>query len=301
MSGKWFANRGQVIQTFAAIISACATVAAFLLRNANYLPTVLSWAMYIFGALFLLLMGILIGNRSRASWPSSAPGISGDPEIRHGENVVTGGNATAMGGSVNVHLHSVRPAPAVVVSPHATEERPKPNLVCASFKNVSVARGIGDVWSESYVDGALPAGVAVITNRVVDKGVASAREVKAQMIFYDKKGGECFHGTGSWLGHFRNAADFTPGASQKLLLALDNDLESIVAVSNTNERPLPHSARGQIRALESSVPTLEVLNLPVVCDVTLLLTSGAVFGRFVVEIRREGVSLVFSERTSRMA
>lgn len=170
------------------------------------------------------------------------------------------------------------------------ERPPKPNLICASSKNVTVERSVGDTWVEN-IDGALPAVVAVISNRATEGDVAIAREVKAQMIFYNDEGGECFHGTGAWLGLFRNVADFSPGASQKLLLALDNDPHSIAAISNTNERPLPRSARAQIRALESSRQTVEVLALPVLCDVTLLATSGAVLGNFAMQICRKGNAL----------
>ncbi len=288
MSGKWFANRGQAIQTIAAITSACVAVAAFVLRNNNYVPKA-SFVMYVSGGAFLLLAGILIGRRSRSAPPSSGLPASSAETWHGGNTTAAGGNATATGGNVSVYVHPTGAA-MVTPPPPAAKDLPKPNLICASSKNVTVERSVGDTWVEN-IDGALPAVVAVISNRATEGDVAIAREVKAQMIFYNDEGGECFHGTGAWLGLFRNVADFSPGASQKLLLALDNDPHSIAAISNTNERPLPRSARAQIRALESSRQTVEVLALPVLCDVTLLATSGAVLGNFAMQICRKGNAL----------
>lgn len=294
MSSKWFSNRGQVIQTTAAIISSCVALVAlyFVLKSNNSLPNART-VMYIAGATSLLLVGILIGRRSKLAPPSanSATLQSDTPTI---ENAANGGTTTAPPNAINADKWCI---PAAV--PLVVDERPRPNLICTSFKNVSVQRSIGDVWNENYADGAVPAAIAVITNRATEKNLASARDVKAQMIFYDSKGTECLHGTGAWLGHFRNAAGFSLGGSQKLLLVLDNNPENVVAVSNTNEQPLPDSARGRIRALEASVATFDVLTLPVVCDVTLLSNSGTVFAHFAVEIRREADRLVLASATPR--
>jgi hypothetical protein len=62
---KWFANRGQIIQVVVAILALCISVvtasrgsgAGILMR---YLP-------YVAGGLFLLLLGILVGQRSASS------------------------------------------------------------------------------------------------------------------------------------------------------------------------------------------------------------------------------------------
>jgi hypothetical protein len=63
MSGKWFTNRGQVIQTVVAIISACLALVAlyFVLKSNNSLPKA-SAILYVSGATFFLLVGVLIGH-----------------------------------------------------------------------------------------------------------------------------------------------------------------------------------------------------------------------------------------------
>jgi hypothetical protein len=65
MGGRWFANRGQVVQTVAASISACVALVAlyFVLRSNNSLPKA-SVVLYISGAVSLLLIGAVFGRRS---------------------------------------------------------------------------------------------------------------------------------------------------------------------------------------------------------------------------------------------
>lgn len=65
MSGKWFANRGQVIQTVAASLSAAVALVVlyFLLKNNNSLPKTSS-VLYVLGITSLLLIGFVFGRRS---------------------------------------------------------------------------------------------------------------------------------------------------------------------------------------------------------------------------------------------
>jgi hypothetical protein len=64
MSGGWFANRGQILQAVAALVSACVAAAAlyFVLKNNNSLPKA-SVIFYASGAILLLLVGVFLGRR----------------------------------------------------------------------------------------------------------------------------------------------------------------------------------------------------------------------------------------------
>jgi hypothetical protein len=63
--GRWFANRGQIIQTICACVSACVALVAlyFVLKSNNSLPKA-SVVLYVSGAISLLLTGVVIGRRS---------------------------------------------------------------------------------------------------------------------------------------------------------------------------------------------------------------------------------------------
>jgi hypothetical protein len=94
MSNKWFANRGQIFQTFIAAVSACVGLVAlyFVLKSNNSLPKA-SAVMYVSGGIFLLLIGIFIGRRlgppppddlskaTGALFSSSTAGLDSDPRI----------------------------------------------------------------------------------------------------------------------------------------------------------------------------------------------------------------------------
>ena len=103
MSGKWFANRGQIFQTVIAAVSACVGLVAlyFVLKSNNSLPRV-SAVMYVSGGIFLLLIGIFIGRRLGPPLPDlskatgaarSTTAVDSDPRIyliaiRDGQDLV---------------------------------------------------------------------------------------------------------------------------------------------------------------------------------------------------------------------
>jgi hypothetical protein len=66
VSGKWFTNRGQIVQTISALVSVSIAGVAlyFVLKSNNSLPGA-SAVLYFSGALFFVLIGLLIGRRSR--------------------------------------------------------------------------------------------------------------------------------------------------------------------------------------------------------------------------------------------
>jgi predicted membrane channel-forming protein YqfA (hemolysin III family) len=80
MAGKWFANRGQIVQTVFTVISACVAIVAlyFVLKSNNSLPRV-SVVMYVSVGVFVLLIGIIIGRRLGPALPSEPPGKSIQP------------------------------------------------------------------------------------------------------------------------------------------------------------------------------------------------------------------------------
>jgi hypothetical protein len=65
MIGGWFANRGQVVQTFAASLSAAVALVVlyFLLKNNNSLPKTSS-VLYVLGITSLFLIGFVFRRRS---------------------------------------------------------------------------------------------------------------------------------------------------------------------------------------------------------------------------------------------
>lgn len=130
MGGKWFANRGQVVQTAAAVVSACVAIVAlyFVLRSNSSLPKV-SAVLYVSGAMFFLLLGVLIGKRSGIglSGPSSPTPASAEAKLQDSGNAAaTGGSATITGGSVTQHLHFPNMPPAFSATSSFPESKSHP-------------------------------------------------------------------------------------------------------------------------------------------------------------------------------
>jgi hypothetical protein len=186
-------------------------------------------------------------------------------------------------------------APPPPTLPPRAEDEAKPRLICTKLQNVPLVPNLGGMWSERDVPRALRAGVAV-ANRAGTEGVGYASLVKAQMLFYDELGNECFHGIGAWLNCFSNKVDFPPGSSNELLIALDIDKPSVGIISNVREHPLPRQTRLRIKALEAaSHISPEKLTLPLVCEISLLSLNGAILGGFAVAINRgldDGLELI---------
>ncbi len=137
MGGNWFANRGQVIQTAAAILSGCAALVSlyFVLKSNNSLPKA-SALLYVSAAVFVLAVGFLIGRRAGRAQSAISPVL---PEPRRGSAVAaTGGVATATGGSVTQHLHFPVILPASVVS------QPLPNKAMPVDMEFVPWHGLGD-------------------------------------------------------------------------------------------------------------------------------------------------------------
>ena len=91
MSGKWFANRGQVVQTVAATLSACVALVAlfFVLKSNNSLPKA-SVVLYVSAAIFLLLIGGVFGRRSALRIAAE-----GQNELRHKGSSAAGSDLIA--------------------------------------------------------------------------------------------------------------------------------------------------------------------------------------------------------------
>lgn len=194
------------------------------------------------------------------------------------------GKATATIG--DIHFHAVQES-THPPAPTPARDTLKPRLICTKLQNLPLIPNVGGIWGEHDVPRALRAGVAVITNRAGAGGVGYASLVKAQMIFYDELGNECFHGIGAWLNCFSNKVDFPPGSSNKLLIALDIDKPSVGIISNTREHSLPHQTRLRIKTLEAaSHISPEKLPLPLVCEISLLSVKGEILGSFAVAINR---------------
>ena len=77
MDGKWFANRGQIFQTIAGVMSAGVGSVAlyFVLKSNNSLPKA-SAVMYVSGGILLLVIGIIIGRRLGSVRPAPSDSIS---------------------------------------------------------------------------------------------------------------------------------------------------------------------------------------------------------------------------------
>jgi hypothetical protein len=173
------------------------------------------------------------------------------------------------------------------IPPPPIKEVVKPRLICTKLENAMLVPSGGGIWGEQNMPRAIRAGVAVITNRAGAQGVGYASLVKAQKVFYDELGNECFHGIGAWLNCFSNKVDFPPGSSHKLLVALDIDKPNVGIISNEREHPLPSQTRVRIKMLEAaSHISPEKLPLPLVCEISLLGLNGHTLGSFAVAINR---------------
>jgi hypothetical protein len=239
MSGKWFANSGQVIQTTAATVSACAALVAlyFVLKSNNSLPKA-SFVFYASGAMFLLLVGIMIGRRSGAGLPTARS--LGFPEtvernIRSsGDVTATGGSATATGGSVNLHLHPGTPAP-VTLSPRP-ESEPIPLLEFVQYDCLALRSDDSLLRSED-------AGTHLLTAKFrnprqgVGRPTPTAYQVHAQLTYRSNRPAGpkevCVH-HGHWIGRYTHFAQFATGESQTLVVALARGERLTYTLENHN-------------------------------------------------------------------
>ncbi len=114
MGGKWFANRGQIVQTLAAIISTCLAGVAvyFVLKSNQSLPPKTS-VFYGLTAVAIFLLGIWIGRLSKFSRPVEVerPVELEKPEPKNkAEAAASGGHARI--GDINVYTHPPAPTPS---------------------------------------------------------------------------------------------------------------------------------------------------------------------------------------------
>jgi hypothetical protein len=129
MGGKWFANKGQILQAFAAVVSACVAIVSlyFVLKSNNSLPKA-SAVLYVSAAVFFLLLGVLIGRRlERASLVPPVATPAPEANIHDsGTATATGGGATVSGANVTQHLHFPVMPPALPATSQSSERKLEP-------------------------------------------------------------------------------------------------------------------------------------------------------------------------------
>lgn len=231
MSGKWFANRAQIIQTIAAVTSACVALVAlyFVLKSNNSLPR-LSAIMYVSAAISLLLIGILIGKRSQvtSAQNSSRDSGSGASTDASHTTMATGGSATATGGNVNVYMHQVESASPIP----ADEKEPIPLLELAQLERFTINRGSGILRVED-------ADAHVVTSKFrnprlgLGRATPTAHRVHAQLTFRSSSHQQIVVHHGHWLEQYTHFAQLGPGEVQTLVVALSRGKE-VYTLENRN-------------------------------------------------------------------
>jgi hypothetical protein len=135
MGGKWFANRGQIVQTLAATIGTCLAGVAvyFVLKNNQSLPPKTS-VFYALTAVAIFLLGIWIGRLSKPTQRF----FETEQSERKDEAAppVIGGSARI--GDINVYAHP----PAAPVAVGEPEEKVTPRIIFLGAEYIEVTEGL---------------------------------------------------------------------------------------------------------------------------------------------------------------
>jgi hypothetical protein len=253
MSGKWFANRGQIVQAIAAVVSACVALVAlyFVLKSNNSLPKA-SAVLYVSTGVLLLLVGIWIGRRSRSA---SLPAPSPSSEARRD---VPSDTPTPIHAASPVHINvnpTISPTISATVNQHddgmdfarealrrkgllqldsweKKQDEILPNVGCLKPELIHITHDDeADIWVRSNLvegeAGDFPTVVIPFCNEPQKgKKTAPVEGLKARLTFYKADGIEVFRriDSGCWLGEAYNTTRLGVGAIIYLLAVLDGPM-----------------------------------------------------------------------------
>jgi hypothetical protein len=225
MGGKWFANRGQVFQTVAAITSASVAIIAlyFVLRSNNSLPKA-SAVLCAAGGTFLLLIGILIGRRfgPTVSGPSPSVPASGETKVLDsGNTTATGGTSTATGGNVHIVFPpSMAPAPVAIPAskPKVVQLEAMPLLT----KWIQLERGQLTFGRRETDSG--PALLLPIYFNAITSDSVVIENVRSHLVFNNSEtGAKITVDHGFWISATLDYVEISPGEKKYLVVAVFND------------------------------------------------------------------------------
>lgn len=203
MNSKWFANNGQIVQMVAAIVSAAVAVIAlyFVLKSNNSLPKA-SIVLYVSASIFLLLVGIFIGRWSK----SSAVSLTTVSTENSSSSVAVPRQAKADLDNGPM-LEFVRSDCAPVDANHKIRvEDIGSYLLTVTFRNQRL--GVGRATPTAY-------------------------QVHAQLTFRSGQEEVCVH-HGQWIREYTHFAEFGPGESRILVVALLNRNGFLYTLENHN-------------------------------------------------------------------
>jgi len=230
MSGKWFANRGQILQTVAATVGTCVGVTGlyFLLKANNSLPRP-SLVLYVSVAVLFLLIGIFIGRKSKAGEPVEPTKVD-----ERGATAI-GGSSTATGGNVHIVFPpSVAPAPvAAVPSPSSKPKIVQLEALPLITKWIYFDKGrltFGRRERESGPALLLPFYFDAVAS---DSGI-QMEYARAHLVFNDSETGtKTTVDHGFWINATLDYVEISPGERKYLVVAvLSDDLSEARAISS---------------------------------------------------------------------
>jgi hypothetical protein len=240
MSGKWFSNRGQVLQTTFAAISAFVALIAlyFVLKGSNSLPGALT-ILYISAATFLLLVGILIGRHSTRAT------LAGDARLPESQRSSERSSALGASAPVNIHVsptispqfsqNLTQEKRAVAMGTKSIDERPRiaeakilPNIGCLHPERADIVLDhSSDVWERSKLwEGEIenvPAILIPFSNEPQSgKKTLPADGLKARLTYYERDGIQQLKriDSGCWLNEAYRFTDLEVGGIAYLIGAV---------------------------------------------------------------------------------
>jgi hypothetical protein len=246
MGGKWFANRGQIVQAIAAVVSACVALVTvyFVLKTNHALPKT-TVVMYVAVVVFVFSIGLILGRRS-----GSAPMST---EAKTPPAVVSPAPPASP-----FHIE-VNPTISPTISATAKNETDFPNLPVEMLRRKVkrqadmwekqqdvVVPNVGclkpelfhlthddetDIWVRSNLlegeEGDFPVVVIPFSNDPQKgKKTAPVEGLKARLTFYKADSVEVFRrvDSGCWLGEAYNSIRLGVGGIVYLLAVLDGPM-----------------------------------------------------------------------------
>lgn len=255
MGGKWFANRGQVVQTIAATAGvAIAGIGLYFVLKGNHALPQTTAVLFALIALALLAIGIWIGRLSKPTHRFFESQQS-EPKNKAADRPVVGGSARI--GDINVYAHPPA-APAVVVEP---EEKVMPRIIFLDAEYIEMNEGLESRGLYRAV-GVKGDGKGIVASFRNDDPKAAAYSIRAHLRFRDKKGKEIGTGVSGpfWLDKGTEIITLRPDDSGAIVVLLDVGNQGFVVpwIERHNWRGRRNAAFVQSFRLQSFPERVEI-------------------------------------------
>jgi hypothetical protein len=216
MGGKWFANRGQIVQTLAATAGvAIAGIGLYFVLKSNHALPQTTATLFALIALALLAIGIWIGRLSK---PTQRFFESEKSEPKDKAEVPAIGGSARIG-DINVYTHP--PATPVQVASEP-EEKMKPRIIFLGAEYIEMNEGVEHRGLYRVV-GVKGDGKGIIASFRNDDAKVAGHSIRAHLRFRDETGKEIGTGVSGpfWLDKGTEIFTLRPDESGAIVVLLD--------------------------------------------------------------------------------